>query len=568
MHIINKSFLKFALLPAGLYQRMGINTIHLKAILTAKLTMDDRRPNTLQQAQYRKSEKPVSAATVGTILISAFIGLVFLVSFAIGKNAVTHLTFYFSFFFFMLAASLISDFTSVLIDVRDNYIILPKPVSDQTIVTARILHIFIHICKLVVPMCLPGAVYIILNYGALGGFYFLLIVLLLTLFVIFFINTLYILILRITTPARFQSIISYIQIFFAIAIYASYQILPRMADGLGIFSFDATAHPALFGLPMYWFASGWNTLYTLRAGGMEWLALFLCFAVPVVSLYVVVKYLAPSFNNKLALINNVAAESATGSLKGSRTTTPYVAALSRLVTRSGPERMGFLFTWKMTARSREFKIKVYPSIGYLAVIVVMFFLRSGTRLNLSELDSQTAKTVIIASLYFTSIVLITAVNHITQSEKWKASWIYFIAPLQKPGYIISGALKAAVLKFYLPLVVVLTAGALYFIGLPVLPDIVLGLFNQVLITVIVVYGNSRVFPFSLQQNNNAKAGAFLKNLLLVFLSGSIGFGHYLVYKITSVVVIFIVLSALATWLLLTGIRDTSWQKIKTAYAEA
>lgn len=568
MHIINKTFLKLALLPKDLYQSMGVNTVHLKAILVTKLTMDDRRPNTLHQTQ-RKKDKPVTAATLGTILVSAVIGLVYLVSFAIGKNNITHLTFYFSFFFFMLAASLISDFTAVLIDVRDNYIILPKPVSGQTIVTARILHIFIHVCKLVVPMALPGLVYIIITYGVFGGVYFTLMVLLLTLFVLFFINALYILILQITTPAKFQSIISYIQIFFAISIYASYQVLPRMADRLGAFAFDATAHRALFILPMYWFASGWNTLYTMRAGGSELFLIFLCFSVPVASLYAVIKYLAPSFNNKLALLNNVNTETAKPAAlkKHKRTTSPYVRALGRLFTRKGPERMGYLFTWKMTSRSREFKVKVYPAIGYLLVIVVMMFLGKG-RLNLENFNNEKAKVIVMSALYISSFLLITAINQMAQSEKFKAGWIYFITPVQKPGEVISGALKAALLKFYFPVIVLITVGGLFFIGLPVLPNLILGLFNQVLITTLVVYGNKKVFPFSVQQNNNARGGAFLKNMLLLIISGIIGLCHYLVYNIPGVVAIFAILSALATWLLMSSIKDTGWEKIRTAYAEA
>ena len=566
MHLINRSFLKLALLPTGVYQRMGVDTAHLKAILTTKLTMDDRRPNTLQQTRQRKSDKPVKAATLGTILVSAVIGLVYLFAFAIGKNDTTHFTFYFTFFFFMLAASLISDFTAVLIDVRDNYIILPKPVSDKTVVTARILHIFIHICKLVVPMALPGLVYVLINYSIAGGLYFILLVLLLTLFVIFFINALYMLILRLTTPAKFQSVISYIQIFFAIALYASYQILPRLADRLGILDFDATTQPGLFVLPMYWFASAWNTLYTLRAGGLEVLFLSLCFVVPLLSLFIVIKYLAPSFNNKLALLNSVSTDvPKPAAVKTKRTNSLYLTTMSRLFTKPGAERMGFLFTSKMTARSREFKVKVYPAIGYLLVIVVMMFLGK-RRVNIQNFNKDNGRILIISALYITSLLLITAITQMTQSEKFKAGWFYFTAPLQKPGAVISGALKAALCKFYVPVIVLLTLGSLIFIGPSVLPNIMLGLFNQLLITMLIVYGNKKVFPFSLPQNNNAKAGAFLKNFFLAAISGAIGISHYLVYNIMPVVIIFACLSALATWLLLSSIKETGWEKIQSAYA--
>ena len=219
MNIVNRFFLKLVLLPKKLYAGAGVNTVQLQSILSVKLMMDDRRPNTFQQTQQRKKEKQVSTATLGTMLVSAILGLMFLLVFGIGQNVVTQLTLYFSMFIFMLASTLIADFTSVLIDIRDNFIIMPKPVNDRTVVVARLLHIFIHICKLILPMTLPAFIYIIVKFGSAASLPFVLMVLLATMFTIFLINMVYIIILRITTPEKFKSIISYIQIAFAIIIY-------------------------------------------------------------------------------------------------------------------------------------------------------------------------------------------------------------------------------------------------------------------------------------------------------------------------------------------------------------
>ena len=255
MNIINKTFLKIALLPSGIYKRMNVNLPQLRSILHVKLLMDDRRRGVLQQTSTRKKEKPVTLATLGTMLLSALLGLVYLLAFMIGNDIVTHLSFYFSLFFFMLSATLISDFTSVLIDIRDNYIILPKPVNDRTVILARLLHIFIHICRIVIPMSIPGLIKIYMDYGIVGAILLIIVVLLLTLFSIFFINAIYILILRITTPQKFQNIISYIQIVFAILIYASYQVLPRMISDLNLRNFDISQKTGIEFFPMYWFAN-------------------------------------------------------------------------------------------------------------------------------------------------------------------------------------------------------------------------------------------------------------------------------------------------------------------------
>jgi len=126
MNPVNRFFLAILLWPAAFYRRMGVNTQQLRCILQAKLTMDDRRPSGFNNARRQKKDKPVKLATLATMFFSALMGLFFLFSFAIGNDYVTQLSFYFSFYISVLIGSLIADFTSVLIDVRDNMIILPK----------------------------------------------------------------------------------------------------------------------------------------------------------------------------------------------------------------------------------------------------------------------------------------------------------------------------------------------------------------------------------------------------------------------------------------------------------
>ncbi|HVG41572.1 MAG TPA: hypothetical protein VM888_08160, partial [Chitinophagaceae bacterium] len=491
--------------------------------------MDDRRPNTLHQTQSRKKEGGVSAATLGSIFMSAVLGLIYLFAFAVGKNSTTQLTIYFSLFFFMLSASLISDFTSVLIDIRDNYIILPKPVNDRTVVLARILHISIHVSRFVVPMCLPAFIYLIYAFGIWGGTCFLLFIMLLTLFTIFFINALYILILRITSPQKFQSIISYVQIVFAIAIYASYQIIPRMIGKLENLNLDFSTKRGIIAYPLFWFAGGWNTLYHFGGTTSELLSFVLSILVPIASIWIVIKYLATSFNNKLSMINSAGIDhNRKATVSYAKRRLGYAQVLSKLFSNRGAERMGFLFTWKMSTRSRDFRLKVYPGIGYLLVYMVMLLLNS-RKLNLSEVKNESGigKGFLLSALYFCSYLLIIAISQVVFSEKYKAAWIFFITPIKRPGEVISGSIKAAIIKFYIPIVLLVLTAGLLFIGIRILPNILLGLFNELLIVSIVVYINKRYLPFSLHQNMADKSGGFLRGLLVLICTGFIALVHFL-----------------------------------------
>ncbi len=562
-NIINRFFLNAVLLPSSLYKRMGVNVSHLKSILHTKLLMDDRRPNTIQQTRAKKDGN-ITGATLGTMLISALMGAFFLVSFFAGKDYVTHLTIYFSMYIFLLASSLISDFTSVLIDIRDNYIILPKPVTDRTVVTARLLHIIIHVSKIVLPMSLPGIIYMAFKTNPWGSIVFMIMLIFSSLLTIFIINALYIFILRVTTPQKFQSIISYFQIFFAVFLYGSYQIVPRMIDRANLEGYSITGNKWAWSAPPYWFATAWQGLskFDFEAANIAAIALSIVF--PLASIYVVIKYFAPSFNQKLSLINSSNAEQESVPVKGKRmgsTTPAYVKMMAEWFSKKGAERMAFLFCWKMTSRSKDFKLKVYPAIGYMIVILVLpFFTKRNFNLDRIK-DADAAPFIFIGFIYFSSFLVMQAIAQMSYSEKFKAAWIYFITPVKAPGQIISGALKAAMAKFYIPIVILVSTAAIILAGPELLPNLLLGLFNEVLICSLITYITVKELPFSMQQSNNAKSGSFIKGLFMLIIPAMVALLHFLIYKFTPVVYIFIVLSAVATWLTLGSINNIGWNKI-------
>jgi hypothetical protein len=287
-------------------------------------------------------------------------------------------------------------------------------------------------------------------------------------------------------------------------------------------------------------------------------------------MYIVVKYLAPTFNNKLGLINSSGGTGPDEKTAGRKTVrrTSYSSWLSRLLTKEPTEKMGFLFTWKMTSRSRDFKMKVYPSIGYMLVYVVIMFLnnRDVTMEDIAE-QGREGKFIVITALYFTSLLLTMAINQIVYSEKYKASWIYYITPISRPGEVILGGAKAAIFKFYIPLVFFITIAGLVLIGPSVMPNIILGLFNELLIATIMVFFGYKMFPFSLQQNNNAKGGSFLRGFAVLMISGMIAIGHYLIYDVTAAVILCAVLSIIATWLMMGSIRKINWAQVKSSYSE-
>lgn len=573
MNVFNRALLKLVLLPQRIYNSNGINAAQLQSILTAKLTMDDRRPASFMQNRRRqKTKREVSNATLSTMFISAVMGCVFLFCFSLNAVVIAQLTFYFSYFIFMLASTLIADFTSVLIDIRDNYIILPKPVNDRTLLLARLLHIFIHLCKLIVPMLLPGLIYIGVQDGIGGAFALLLTGLLTVIFCIFLVNAVYIFILKITKPEKFKNIISYIQIVFAIVLYASFQLLPRLIGQMENFDFHFTNSNWLIILPPYWFAAAWNVLYNLQGTALEYGAAACALILPFLCLWLVIKFLAPSFNRKLSLISNSGEGTApqpgqTFQINKTKKT-GFSDVVAKMITKPGAERMGFVFTWNMMARSRDFKMKVYPAIGYLLVYVFIVFF-SGKKLSLADVQQHTAagNVIVITALYFSSLLLSMAVAQLTYSEKYKASWIYFIAPLHLPGNIINGAVKAAVVKFFLPAIAVLSIAGIALTGASFLPNLLLAIVNQLVICYMLVYMGRKDLPFSKNQSIDVKTGNFVRSIFRMIIPFSIAIIHYFIFNNLPLIILVFIVAVAALWLLMGSVNKFSWGVISTSYTE-
>ncbi|TAE16519.1 MAG: hypothetical protein EAZ47_05145 [Bacteroidetes bacterium] len=569
MNWLNKGLLWLVLLPQSFYKTLGVHIPHLKAILRVKLMMDDRKIASWGQVQNtNKKSKPVTGATIATMIISLFLGLFYLIPFFIGTHLPTQLTIFYSFFIFMLASVLISDFTNVLIDIRDNYIILPKPVNDKTVVVARLLHILIHCHKIIIPMSLPALIYLAVQVGWQTCAAVVFTLLPVVLFTLFIINATYILVLRLTSPERFQRILGNFQIVFSIVLFGSYQIVPRLLDKTIVENYILADKFLYLLIPPYWFAQASTLLSTGNISTIAIIATLLAIAVPLICIYVVIKYLAPEFTHKLQAINSTAetapVKNTVASIAPEAKPTAgffarYQSMVARWVTSQGVERASFQFAWLLTARSKDFKMKVYPSIGYLAVYIFIIFFNKN-RITLQDITSgnKEGQIFFITSLYMCSFLFITALNNLSYNDKWKASWIYHTTPLATPGTVIIGAAKAVIAKFYLPLVLAISTAALAIFGVKIIPSLLFGLLNELLIAAIVVRLSCVHLPFSTTQSTSVKAGSFLRGLFTMLFPVMLGLAHYWLASFWWLLLLLSAISAAGIWYMLEGIKQKNW----------
>jgi len=564
---INKVLLWLMLLPKGLYKKLDVNVVHLKAILTTKLMIDDRRVTGLQKVRRRNPDKEVNTATVTTMIVSVFMGALLVMIFFL-KDDLTRLTFYFGSFSFFLAMFLITDFSDILIDPKDNYIILPKPISSPTFIVGRLLHILIHLTKIVIPLSIPAMIAIFISRGVLGEIGFIFCILFLTLLTFALVNAAYLLIIRVFSPTKLNSVITTMQIFFSVILYASSQLLPRFLDRSEMENMVLYPSVFLWLVPVYWFAKAWVFIHTLQLRFDLILGFLLSMTIPLVGLWMVVRYLAPAFFRKISLIQPEALilKPSTRKLATSQLT-GLALVIARLWTKAGLERASFAFVWKMTGRARDYKMKVYPGIGYMIVIILLFVFRSWDQLVLAStsdeyVDGGKLTFLILSVIYISSFIFMGGMLQLPFTENFKAAWVYLASPVTHPGEIIRGAIKVCLTKFLFSMIIIVTVVGLLLFGPSIIPNLVFGFSNVFLMCTILGWIAMDRLPFSISIKNQGKGQITFRNLFMLFALGFFGIPHYFLFHHPIIMSIISVFTLTAAILILHFTKNIQWANIK------
>ena len=194
----------------------------------------------------------------------------------------------------MTAVALISDFTSVLLDTTDNAILLPRPLDSRTLVVARLAHIVIYIMLITLSLSAASIVIGTIKFGPVFTLVFFLCLILSVLFVVFVANVFYLL-----------DIILYFQIFMAAFAMGSYQLLPRMIEFDTLKNFSFPIQWWTYFVPPVWLAAPIDTAVTGDLSSPKLVLSLLGLIVPVVSVVVVIRFLAPGFNRAISQMDTV-----------------------------------------------------------------------------------------------------------------------------------------------------------------------------------------------------------------------------------------------------------------------
>lgn len=565
---MNRFLLFLLLLPKGLWRVTGADVSQLKAILKVKLMLDDRRPLAMGKSQ-RKRKKPVRFMTLLSVFLSAVFGIIYSLPLAL-DDAYMGLWMYFTLFLVMLSMMLITDFSTVLFDGRDKYIIFPRPVNERTLLLSRLLHMFVYLFRIVLPMSLAGWIAIGFSYGWRGACWFPIAIILLTLVALFIVNAAYLLVLHFAKPEKFKDVINYFQVTFSILFFACVYLMPKVMQSDGFQQLKYTDFLWAQATPTFWLAASFSWFFNnVPSATLYWVGI-LAIVGPAILMWLTIKYLSPSFAKRIGTIDTIATESSTSdgvkteiNSKEIQSSKLYLR-LANLLNKNPLSKAGFSIAWLQTGRNRNFKMRVLPMFAY--VPVYFFFLISQNNKPIGEIWAtlhQTNKHILL--LYISSFVVMQLMAQLVYSDQYKASWLYYSSPIAKPGAVMAGALKAVWVKYFTPIYIVISLFVLSIWGYQALSDVILAYINISFFALCIMLISYRRLPFSAMEQMNEKGSRFLKGLFVMILPMSFGFGHYWVSSIAWLwwlKLIFIVLSCILVWMVWDSYKNTNWNELK------
>lgn len=369
-----------------------------------------------------------------------------------------------------------------------------------------------------VPAVIAG-----IKYGVVTGIMFLISALLIgwvaLLITIFF----YSLVSKFLSGERFKDILSYVQIGIGIGVMMVYQLVGNSNGDNGIL---------VDGLPdawwMYLLIPNWFTKLTLIAtvpiDMWTWVSLALIVGTCFWGAKSIINLLAVKFYDILSSVSSGASKSEDYSKE-----VEGRWSLARVLCISSLERAGWRLSSTSVKRDRQFKQSMFPLLGYGFVFVIMLVVKEaegGVVQTLENLRESPGFIFLLVPVLFFTMPL----SYLRYTQSPDAAWVYHLIPEDRHYHILTGAIKACIMRFFVPPVLVLACVVSFIWGIAMIPAFILGSSITLFIALAGEFV-SRELPLSLGYDQISKGSTSVRMFLLMLTNG-LGFG--LVYLLTKI----------------------------------
>lgn len=527
--------LKFLDKFKGLYTKLGVDYEKMRIILKIKLTLDRRRTSTIMGSSNKKDEESENSFVYALIMygiIGAFIGIIILSS----SNAMFSFSIAFGMFMFFVLTSFISDFSNVLLDVRDKNVIGTKGVNNKTIAAAKVTHICYYIFLISLALSWLSIIGMF-RFGILTGILFLGELIVADILMIVITALIYLFILRFFNGEKVKDIINFVQIGLTIVMTIGYQFLGRMFN---VFDLKIVYKSRIWNLllPPMWFAA---PLYAVNGGEINKIIIMLitlAFIVPIIAIKLYLKNIS-KFEDSLSKLNSVRNNEKEKS-KG------VFYRFGRWTCRNNEEKAAYNLSVSVMKREREFKLKAYPNLGFIIIFPILFiFIFTNNYEGIESIPLSMS-----LNIYWFILMIPSILMTLQYSNDYKAAWIYESVFIKDTANIYRGVYKALIVNLLLPLYLVESVIFTVIFGIQVLGIlIIVFIFLLIFIVAQHLLGKLRL-PFTTKAgvvDNGSNLLNILLGMILVGVAATIN--YFLLSNIIAMIVygIALLIVALFMW---------------------
>ncbi len=528
----------------GLFTRIGVDFDRMLAIVTVKLTVDNRIDRS------GRNKKNTSNALTRQGILLGICGPIFFSSGIMSGTFEVSLLLFQSYLFLMLMMSFMMEYSRILFDGNDNHILQRLPVNSKTILVARLVSMLVYMFFLSGCMSVIPVVIVTCWKGVMSGAFFIISVFLNTIFTLLFANTIYLGVMRFISVEKFQRVMGYAQVILIAGVALSYQLMGQLTRSIQLDMFQP-------GTWMYFTPPSYFMSLTVMIKQPTEAALLLALigVVLIVALgYITVAYLAPYFSKKAGVLSSYTPVRKKS--KGGKEEWLYM--LARVFGRSPVQVTGFVLGWRMTRDNLKFKQGVLPMIIY-TMFLAIFFLYQGRQ-------GEANGIAYYLPLYMMTMISIGIQMNMSIIDKGNLLWLYRSRPLVHPGALILGCFKALFVKYYLPVYTLLCGILIVMLGWDMLPDVLFILVVSILISYIYLWFSGMLFPFSKEKSSMDSGRNILRVIVLMVMLALVGGIHTLVMQLSwfgvgGAVVVILCLVLLMEFV----ICRVSWKKVLSNY---
>ena len=496
---------------AFIFKMLGADYILMRKILEIKLIMDGRRIPTVLNNNKEADGSKEKNHFLSSLWVYTLMGAITIPFIIMGDHYIFQMSLVFGIYLFMIMSTLISDFSSVLLDLRDKNVLLSKPINAKTVSMAKAVHVFIYMSYISVAFAGIPIVVSLVRHGVLFALIFVCEIILADLFIVAVTALIYLLVLKVFDGEKLKDIINYVQIALAIVIAVGYQLIGRLFQFTELSAVFIPKWWQCFVVPV-WFGAPFEILLNASENGYYQLFSLLALLMPLISILLFLR-LMPVFERNLQKLASYSGTRRKGSLRLSEIT-------ARLICFSREERTFYRFAMDMMRNEREFKLQVYPSLGLSIVFPFLFIM--------NEIASGTSKlpfsTNYCLHLYFGAIFLPSVIQMMKCSANYRGAWIYKTAPVKDVGAIFKGTMKALLVRLFLPVFLVESIIFIMLLGSGIIPNLI-GIFLNILLFAVLCFRIfERTLPFS-ESFGSARKGAWAA-IPTFFILAALAGAHY------------------------------------------